>query len=118
MMRIGKKLFPGLLVILLVPAFCGCSKRDSSSAAETEQQVLIDPAMTLHEVPAIRGVMTEWMYDEGDEVTVDPNGVRFGYGKLVPLRKEDIARAAEVGINTIRCAISHTSLEKQDQPGV
>ncbi len=117
-MRTGRRLLAELLIILLLLALCGCSMRDSAGAAETEQRVLIDPALTLHEVPAIRGVMTEWMYDEGDEITVDPRGVQFGYGKLVPLKEADIARAAEVGINTVRCAISHTSLEADDKPGV
>jgi len=80
-------------------------------------KVEVDPSLTTHELPRIRGAMTEWMYDESAMKTTDPRGVKFGYGNLHPLKKEDIALAARTGLNTIRCSVSHTSLEERDNPG-
>jgi endoglucanase len=85
------------------------------------ETIRIDPAKVLHPVPAIRGVMTEWMFAEGEADTgrsVDPTGVEYGCGRLLSLTEEDIARAAEIGVNTIRCAVEHTSLEDDERPGV
>jgi aryl-phospho-beta-D-glucosidase BglC (GH1 family) len=85
------------------------------------ETIRIDPAKVLHPVPAIRGVMTEWMFAEGEADTgrsVDPTGVEYGYGRLLSLTEEDIARAAEIGVNTIRCAVEHASLEDDKRPGV
>ena len=84
------------------------------------EQVVIDPSRALGELPAIRGVMTEWMFSAGGAEpgrTVDPTGVEFGYGTLLPLRKEDVELAAEIGVNTIRLAVEHVSLEARDRPG-
>lgn len=81
----------------------------------------IDPAKTIGPVAAMRGVMTEWMFTPGlgdQGRSVDPRGVEYSYGRLLSLEKEDFVRAAEVGINTLRCAISHSDLEEPDQPGV
>jgi aryl-phospho-beta-D-glucosidase BglC (GH1 family) len=80
----------------------------------------VDPSRTGGPVPAIRGVMTEWMHAAGQVDpgrTVDPEGVEFGYGKLLPLQAEDYRRAAEIGVNTIRTAVEHASLEHRDRPG-
>ena len=56
-----KKLCLAIFAVLLALICFGCTKRDSAGAAQSQQELLIDPAMTLHEVPAIRGVMTEWI---------------------------------------------------------
>ena len=81
--------------------------------------ISIDPSKTLHEVPSIRGAMTEWMFsgEEDPGKSVDPRGVEYSYGGLLNLRKEDIELAARTGLTTIRCAVSHTSLEDKDTPG-
>ncbi len=72
------------------------------------------------QLPSVRGVMTEWMHSEGGVDpgrTVDPEGVELGYGRLLPLEREDIQLAADLGVNTIRCAVEHASLEDRDRPG-
>ncbi len=80
----------------------------------------IDPSTPLGPVAAIRGVMTEWMFTPGvgdQGRSVDPQGVEYSYGQLLSLEKEDFVRAAQVGVNTLRCAVAHTDLEEADQPG-
>ena len=82
--------------------------------------IRIDPSMLLHAVPAVRGAMTEWMYSAGGVdpgKSVDPMGVEYSYGVLLGLQEEDIALAGQTGLNTIRCAIEHASLEDRDTPG-
>lgn len=82
--------------------------------------IRIDPADVLHSLPAVRGVMTEWMFTEApaaDTQSVAPGGVELDYGHLRNLQEEDIALAARIGVNTIRCAIEHVSLERRDRPG-
>lgn len=84
------------------------------------QTLPIDPTKKIGELPAIRGVMTEWMFAEGGVDpgrTVDPAGVELGYGSLLPLREEDVALAAEIGVNTVRLAVEHAGLERRDAPG-
>jgi hypothetical protein len=86
-----------------------------------DNPILIDPARTLHPVPAIRGVMTEWMFSPEQADTgraPDVQGVNSGYGSLHNLQEEDIALAASTGAGTVRCAIEHVSLEDDDRPGV
>ena len=39
------------------------------------------------------------------------------YGSLVDMKKEHVALAAQMGVNTIRCGIEHGSLEDRDHPG-
>lgn len=83
-------------------------------------EFVIHTERSITETPSVRGVMTEWMHAEGGVDpgrTVDPQGVEFGYGRLLPLEREDIQLAADLGVTTIRCAVEHASLEDRDRPG-
>jgi endoglucanase len=80
----------------------------------------INPDARAHSLPAIRGVMTEWMFTPGQDSTgrsTDPTGQNYDAGDLSNIREEDIALAAATGVNTFRCSIEHTSLEDRDEPG-
>lgn len=82
--------------------------------------ITLDPALTSHPVPAIRGAMTEWMFSDAAEAagrTTDPRGCRADYGTLLPLQEEDYRLAAETGLTTIRMAIEHKGLEDDTRPG-
>lgn len=81
--------------------------------------IRLDSSRISNAVPAVRGAMTEWMYlgPDVDRTKLKPRGPKGGYGVLFDLEEEDFALAAQTGINTIRCAVEHTSLEDHNQPG-
>jgi len=120
--------FSAGLVVLTILCACAsdAARADDGQAgipsAPTQpaaSAVRIDAADVLHAVPAIRGVMTEGVfgsvYDAGNPP--QPRGVDRGYGRLFDLQEEDFARAAAIGIRTIRCSVGHLTLENRNQPG-
>lgn len=80
-----------------------------SAPAQSPAAVRLDPDRVLRPVPALRGVMTEWMFSADQPLPPE--------GNAGALREEDFALAAQIGVNTLRLAIEHKSVEDPDRPG-
>ena len=107
----------------------GCQSISNKNASQDAINILIDPSKTKHPVPPVRGAM--WMFREnrtkspsrgfdGLPVTssngITPDGEGDSYGSLVHMKEENVALAAETGINTFRCGFIHSFLEDRDKP--